>query len=67
MKQLKATWNEVRTFGSEELKAKVKAMQPGNINNLLKVVNDRISNLNLKDVFNHEAEVASMVNEDWAR
>ena len=63
LEEAKATWNEVRTFGSEELKAKVKAMQPGNINNLLKVVNDRISNLNLKDVFNHEAEVASMVNE----
>ena len=61
LEEAKATWNEVRTFGSEELKAKVKAMQPGNINNLLKVVNDRISNLNLKDVFNHEAEVASMV------
>lgn len=26
--EAKATWNEVRTFGSEELKAKVKAMQP---------------------------------------
>ena len=63
LEEAKATWNEVRTFGSEELKVKVKSMQPGNINNLLKVVNDRISNLNLKDVFNHEAEVASMVNE----
>lgn len=66
LEEAKAVWNEVRTFGSEELKEKVKAMQPGNINNLLKVVNDRISNLNLKDVFNHEAEVASMVNEALA-
>lgn len=66
LEEAKAVWNEVRTFGSEELKERVKAMQPGNINNLLKVVNDRISNLNLKDVFNHEAEVASMVNEALA-
>lgn len=66
LEEAKAVWNEVRTFGTEELKEKVKAMQPGNINNLLKVVNDRISNLNLKDVFNHEAEVASMVNEALA-
>lgn len=28
LEEAKATWNEVRTFGSEELKAKVKAMQP---------------------------------------
>lgn len=63
LEEAKAVWNEVRTFGSEELKEKVRAMQPGDINNLLKVVNGRISNLNLKDVFNHEAEVASMVNE----
>lgn len=66
LEDAKALWNRIRSSGDEKLLEKVRTMQPGDINNLLKVVNDRIDNLNLKDVFNHEAEVTSMVNEALA-
>jgi len=66
LEEAKAVWNEVRTFGSEELKALVQKMQPGDVQNLLKVVNARIDNLNLKNVFSHEAEVSGMINEALA-
>ncbi len=66
LEDAKAVWNEVRTFGSEELKTLTKQMQPGDMQNLLKVVNDRIGNLNLKSVFSHEAEVSGMINEALA-
>lgn len=66
LEDAKAVWNEVRTFGSDELKEQVKRMQPGDITNLLKVVNARIDNVNLKNVFSHEAEVSGMINEALA-
>lgn len=66
LEEAKSVWNEVRAFGKEELKEKVRKMQPGDINNLLKVVSDRINNLNLVETFRHEAEVSSMINEALA-
>lgn len=62
----KAVWNEVRTFGNEDLKQLVQRMQPGDLQNLLKAVNARIDNINLKNVFSHEAEVSAMINEALA-
>ena len=59
-------WNEVRTFGNEELKSLAQQMQPGDLQNLLKVVNARIDNVNLKNVFSHDAEVSGMINEALA-
>ena len=41
-------------------------MQPGDLQNLLKVVNARIDNVNLKNVFSHDAEVSGMINEALA-
>lgn len=41
-------------------------MKPGDLQNLLKVVNARIDNINLKNVFSHEAEVSGMINEALA-
>lgn len=66
LEEAKAVWNEVRTFGSEELKHLAQEMNPGDLQNLLKVVNARIDNLNLKSLFSHEAEVSSMINEALA-
>ena len=62
----KAVWNEVRTMGNEQLKAMAQSMQPSGLQNLLKAVNARIDNVNLKNVFSHEAEVSGMINEALA-
>ena len=62
----KAVWNEVRTIGDENLKQLAQRMQPGDVQNLLKAVNARIDNINLKNVFSHEAEVSGMINEALA-
>ena len=66
LEEAKAVWNEVRTFGNEELKELAQQMQPGDLQNLLKVVNARIDNINLKNVFSHEAEVSALINEALA-
>ena len=66
LEEAKAVWNEVRTFGNEELKELAQQMRPGDLQNLLKVVNARIDNMNLKNMFSHEAEVSSMINEALA-
>lgn len=66
LEEAKAMWNEVRTFGNEELKSLAQQMQPGDLQNLLKVVNARIDNVNLKNVFSHDAEVSGMINEALA-
>lgn len=62
----KAVWNEVRTMGDENLKEIAQRMQPGDVQNLLKAVNARIDNVNLKNVFSHESEVSGMINEALA-
>ena len=62
----KAIWNEVRTFGDDNLKELAQRMQPGDVQNLLKAVNARIDNVNLKNVFSHESEVSGMINEALA-
>ena len=62
----KAVWNEVRTIGDDSLKELAQRMQPGDVQNLLKAVNARIDNINLKNVFSHEQEVSGMINEALA-
>jgi len=66
LEDAKAVWNEVRTMGDERLKEVAQRMQPGDVQNLLKTVNARIDNVNLKNVFSHEAEVSGMINEALA-
>ena len=66
LEEAKAVWNEVRTFGSDELKTLVQQMKPGEMQNLLKVTTARIDNLNLKSAFSHDAEVSAMINEALA-
>jgi type I restriction enzyme R subunit len=62
----KAVWNEVRTMGDDHLKELTQRMQPGDVQNLLKAVNARIDNVNLKNAFSHEQEVSGMINEALA-
>ena len=66
LEDAKAIWNEVRTFGDSELKDMVQRLQPGDVQNLLKAVNARIDNVNLKNTFAHEEEVSGMINEALA-
>ena len=66
LQNAKAVWNEVRTMGDDKLKEIVQRMQPGDVQNLLKAVNARIDNVNLKNVFSHEQEVSGMINEALA-
>jgi type I restriction enzyme R subunit len=66
LENAKALWNEVRTFGTDDLKELTQRLQPGDVQNLLKAVKARIDNVNLKNVFNHEAEVSGMINEALA-
>ena len=66
LEDAKAVWNEVRTMGDERLKEVAQRMQPGDVQNLLKAVNARIDNVNLKNVFSHEQEVSGMINEALA-
>lgn len=66
LQNAKAVWNEVRTMGDDRLKEIAQRMQPGDVQNLLKAVNARIDNVNLKNVFSHEQEVSGMINEALA-
>lgn len=66
LQDAKAIWNQVRTMGSEQLKTLFQEMKPGDVQNLLKVVNARIDNINLKNMFSHNAEVSGMINEALA-
>ena len=66
LQNAKAVWNEVRTMGDDKLKEIVQRMQLGDVQNLLKAVNARIDNVNLKNVFSHEQEVSGMINEALA-
>ena len=66
LENAKALWNEVRTFGTDDLKELTQRLQPGDVQNLLKAVKARIDNVNLKNVFSHEAEVSGMINEALA-
>ena len=60
----KALTNQIRSFGDDELKAKLDEMEASNSNfaNLLTVVNDRITRLNAQEQMEHTEDVHGMVN-----
>ena len=60
----KALTNQIRSFGDDELKAKLDEMEASNSNfaNLLTVVNDRIARLNAQEQMEHTEDVHGMVN-----
>jgi type I restriction enzyme R subunit len=53
-------------MGDDNLKELAQRMLPGDVQNLLKAVNARIDNVNLKNAFSHEQEVSGMINEALA-
>lgn len=60
----KALTNQVRSFGDDDLKKIIAEMEAHNSNfaNLLTVVNDRISRINMKEQMEHSEDVHDMVN-----
>ncbi len=59
----KAMANQVRAFGSDELKKKIAADAPAALPVLLAEVNHRIDRLNLFENVNHSTDVAGLINE----
>lgn len=60
----KALTNQIRSFGDDDLKKIIVEMEAHNSNfaNLLTVVNDRISRINMKEQMEHSEDVHDMVN-----
>lgn len=59
----KALINQVRSFGDDELKAKVNNLAPNAIPELLSEVNHRIERMNLLDGLDHSEDVSGIINE----
>ena len=55
--------NQVRSFGDEELKEKVKNLAPEAIPQLLAEVNHRIERINLLENIDHSEDVSGIINE----
>ena len=60
---MKALLNQIRSFGSEELKAKIKELAPDSLPQLLSEVNARIERVNLLEGVNYSTDVAGIINE----
>ena len=60
----KALTNQIRSFGDDELKGLLTEMEAKNSNfaNLLTVVNDRISRINMQEQMEHSEDIHGMVN-----
>ena len=61
--EAKALINQVRSFGDDELKDKVKNLAPDAIPQLLSEVNHRIERMNLLEGLDHSEDVADIINE----
>ena len=61
--EAKALLNQVRSFGDDELKKKVKNLAPEAVPQLLSEVNHRIERLNLLEGLDHSDDVAGIINE----
>ena len=62
LEEAKALINQVRSFGDDELKEKVKNLAPDAIPQLLSEVNHRIERMNLLDGLDHSDDVAGIIN-----
>lgn len=61
--EAKALLNQIRSFGSEELKAKIRELAPDSLSLLLSEVNHRIERVNLLEGVNYSTDVAGIINE----
>ena len=61
--EAKALLNQIRSFGSAELKEKVRDLAPDSIPQLLSEVNHRIERMNLLEGLDHSEDVSGIINE----
>ena len=62
----KSLANQVRSYGSEELRQKMEELRPGDLNDLLKEVNHRIERNNLLNSTDHSDDVTGIIREALA-
>lgn len=63
LEEAKSLSNQVRSFGSEELRQKIEELKPGDLNDLLKEVNHRIERNNLLNSTDHSDDVTGIIRE----
>lgn len=63
LEDAKSLSNQVRSYGSEELRQKIEEMKPGEVNELLKEVNRRIERNNLLNSTDHSDDVTGIIRE----
>lgn len=63
LEDAKSLSNQVRSYGSEELRQKIEEMKPGDVNELLKEVNRRIERNNLLNSTDHSDDVTGIIRE----
>ena len=61
--EAKALLNQIRSFGSTELKERVRDLAPDSIPQLLSEVNHRIERMNLLEGLDHSEDVSGIINE----
>ena len=59
----KSLSNQVRSYGSEELRQRMEELKPGDLNDLLKEVNHRIERNNLLNSTDHSDDVTGIIRE----
>ena len=62
LNEAKAIINQVRAFGDDELKDKIRKIHIGNIPTLVTEVNHRIERINLLENTEHKADVSGIIN-----
>ena len=63
LEEAKALMNQIRSFGDDELKEKVKNIAPDSVPQLLSEVNHRIERMNLLDGLDRSEDVSGIINE----
>lgn len=63
LEDAKALANQVRAFGTEEMKKKMESLKPGDLPILAGLVNKRIEHYNLLEGNGHKDEVSKIINE----
>ena len=63
LEEAKALMNQIRSFGDDELKKKVRNLAPDAVPQLLSEVNHRIERINLLDGLDRSEDVAGIINE----
>lgn len=62
LEEAKALMNQIRSFGDNELKEKVRNLAPDAVPQLLSEVNHRIERMNLLDGLDHSEDISGIIN-----